>query len=47
MNQVIEVNPALAEDERGEILRALVEDVNHTLALCDIRGDDIVRVHLA
>jgi len=47
VNEVIEVDPALADDERGEILRALVEDVNRTLALCDIRGEDIVRVHLA
>ncbi|WP_206831659.1 hypothetical protein [Alicyclobacillus fructus] len=47
VNQVIEVDPALGEDERGEILQELVEDVNRTLALCDIRGEDIVRVHLA
>ncbi|WP_062309223.1 hypothetical protein [Alicyclobacillus sendaiensis] len=46
VNQLIEVDPALAEDER-DILRALVDDVNHTLELCDIRGEDIVRVHLA
>lgn len=47
VHQMIEVDPALADDERGEILQALVEDVNHTLALCGIRGEDIVRVQLA
>ncbi|SIS84361.1 hypothetical protein [Alicyclobacillus vulcanalis] len=47
VNQVIEVDPSLGEDERSEILGALADDLNHTLALCDIRGENIVRVQLA